>query len=314
MLSVVIPCFNEEGNIFPAVEAVTKALRDIPHEIVFVNDGSADGTWGKIKEAAMQDSAVRGVTFSRNFGKESAIFAGLKSARGEAIVLMDCDLQHPPEVIPKMYAEWQTGEYDVVEGVKSDRGKESKFYRAFSLLFYKLIKNSSGLDLDGASDFRLLDRKVVDALNEMPERLTFFRAMSSWVGFRTTKVCFEVSERVNGQSKWSIKSLANYAIRSITSFTSAPLHFVTICGAVLLAIAAVMAVNTLYNTITGNSAEGFPTVILLQLITSSILMISVGIIGYYISKIYEEIKARPRYIISETTEDGKNQDKTLPLE
>ncbi|MFT3950693.1 MAG: glycosyltransferase family 2 protein [Oscillospiraceae bacterium] len=304
MLSVIIPSYNEEGNILNTASVVDKLLHEIDHELIFVNDGSSDGTWARICEAAKIYKSVVGVNFSRNFGKESAIFAGLKTACGDACVLMDCDLQHPPQVILQMYEVWKNNDIEVVEGVKADRGKENPLYRGMSKLFYRIIKNASGLDMSGASDFKLLDRKAVDALSEMPERLTFFRAMSSWVGFRTEKVYFEVAERQTGESKWSIKSLMKYAVNSITSFTSAPLHFVTVFGAILLAISAVFGVNTLYNKLAGHSEAGFSTVILLQLITSSILMISIGIIGYYISKIYEEIKCRPRFIISEIKRGG----------
>ena len=180
---------------------------------------------------------------------------------------------------------------------KKSRGKENPIYKGMSLFFYKIINRSSGLDMEAASDFKLLDRKVVDALNRMPERLTFFRAMSSWVGFKTEKVYFEVAERAEGESKWSAKSLIKYAVNNITSFTSAPLQIVTVCGIITFIISVILGVNTLYNKIWGNSAAGFSTVIILQLLTSSIIMFSLGVIGFYLSKIYEEIKSRPRYII-----------------
>lgn len=210
---------------------------------------------------------------------------------------MDCDLQHPPEVIADMYRIWKNNDVDIVEGRKKSRGKENPIYKGMSLFFYKIINRSSGLDMEAASDFKLLDRKVVDALNRMPERLTFFRAMSSWVGFKTEKVYFEVAERAEGESKWSAKSLIKYAVNNITSFTSAPLQIVTVCGIITFIISVILGVNTLYNKIWGNSAAGFSTVIILQLLTSSIIMFSLGVIGFYLSKIYEEIKSRPRYII-----------------
>ena len=301
MLSVIIPSYNEEKNVENTAKVVSQLLEEnkIDYELVFVNDGSADGTWEILSNMAKTQDHIVAVNFSRNFGKESAIFAGLEVAKGDACVLMDCDLQHPPEVIIEMYNIWKNNNIDIVEGVKSGRGKENSVYRWFSLLFYKLINKSSGLDLTGASDFRLLDRKAVDALNAMPERLTFFRAMSSWVGFKTEKVYFDVADRNVGKSKWSLKALMKYAVNSITSFTSAPLQLVTLFGAVTFIISVVLGVETLWNKIWGNSAEGFPTVIILQLLTSSIIMFSLGIIGYYVSNIYEEIKNRPRYIISE---------------
>ncbi|WP_124097919.1 glycosyltransferase family 2 protein [Ruminococcus sp. Marseille-P6503] len=309
MLSIVIPSYNEEGNVEHTADVVSEILErnGIDYELIFINDGSKDKTWEKISAMAVSRENITAVNFSRNFGKESAIFAGLEVAGGDACVLMDCDLQHPPEVIVEMYKIWENNDVDVVEGRKKSRGRENPVYKGMSLFFYKIINKASGLDMEAASDFKLLDRKVVDALNRMPERLTFFRAMSSWVGFKTEKVYFEVAERAEGESKWSVKSLIKYAVNSITSFTSAPLQIVTVCGVITFIISIILGVNTLYNKIWGNSAAGFPTVIILQLLTSSIIMFSLGVIGFYISKIYEEIKNRPRYLIRDIVRknDGK---------
>lgn len=299
MISIIIPSYNEEGNVSHTAEVVKKIMEknDIPFELIFVNDGSSDGTWERLEAMANADERIVAVNFSRNFGKESAIFAGLETARGDACVLMDCDLQHPPETIVEMYKIWKNNDVDVVEGRKSDRGKENKAYKGFSLLFYKLIKKASGLDMDAASDFKLLDRKAVNALLRMPERLTFFRAMSSWVGFKTEKVFFEVQDREIGESKWTTRSLIKFAINNITSFTSAPMQIVTVCGILTFIVSMILGITTIVQKIIGESDAGFPTVIILQLLTSSIIMFSLGIIGFYISKIYEEIKNRPRYII-----------------
>ena len=308
-MSIVIPSYNEEGNVEHTAQRVAEILEKngIDYELIFVNDGSTDKTWEKISTMASTKDNIAAVNFSRNFGKESAIFAGLEVARGDACVLMDCDLQHPPEVIVEMYNIWKNNDVDVVEGRKKSRGKENPLYKGMSLLFYKIINKASGLDMEAASDFKLLDRKVVDALNRMPERLTFFRAMSSWVGFKTEKVYFEVAERAEGESKWSVRSLIKYAVNSITSFTSAPLQIVTVCGVITFIISIILGINTLYNKIWGNYAAGFSTVIILQLLTSSIIMFSLGVIGFYLSKIYEEIKSRPRYIIRDIVR--KNDDK-----
>ena len=301
MLSIVIPSYNEEKNIENTANVVSGILEEnnIDYELVFVNDGSKDRTWEILSSLAKEREHIVAVNFSRNFGKESAIFAGLEVAKGDACVLMDCDLQHPPEVVVEMYNVWKNNDVDVVEGRKKDRGKENPVYKWFSLMFYKMIQDSSGLDMKAASDFKLLDRKAVDAINSMPERLTFFRAMSSWVGFKTEKVYFEVADRAEGESKWSVKSLFKYAINSITSFTSAPLQLVTVFGIITFIISVILGIDTLVKKMIGSSAAGFPTVIILQLLTSSIIMFSLGIIGYYLSKIYEEIKNRPRYIIRE---------------
>ena len=311
VLSVIIPSYNEEGNIDRTAQTVGKLLEDnnIDYELVFVNDGSKDKTWDKISSLAKDDEHIVGVNFSRNFGKESAIFAGLEVSAGDACVLMDCDLQFPPEVIIEMYNIWKNNDVDVVEGRKKSRGKENPIYKMFSLCFYKMINKTSGLDMKAASDFKLLDRSVVDALNRMPERLTFFRAMSSWVGFKTEKVYFDVADREVGESKWNIKSLIRFAVNNITSFTSAPLQIVTVCGVITFIISLIMGVNTLYNKFWGNAGAGFSTVIILQLFTSSIIMFSLGIIGYYLSKIYEEIKQRPRYIIRDVVRKNDTYEK-----
>lgn len=312
VLSVIVPSYNEEGNVEKTAAVVRQLMEknSIDYEIVFVNDGSRDRTWELISAMAKRDRHIAAVNFSRNFGKESAIFAGLEVAKGDCCVLMDCDLQFPPQVIIEMYRIWEKGGVDVVEGRKKSRGKENPVYKLFSLWFYKLINNSSGLDMQDSSDFKLLDRAVVDALNRMPERLTFFRAMSSWVGFNTEKVYFDVADREIGESKWSGKALVKFAVNNITSFTSAPLQIVTACGVITFVISIILGINTLYNKFWGGAGAGFSTVIILQLLTSSIVMFSLGVIGYYISKIYEEIKQRPRYIIRDIVRQENTDDKT----
>lgn len=311
MISIIIPSYNEEGNVRHTAEVVAGIMNEnyIPYELIFVNDGSSDRTWEILEQMALEDDRIVAVNFSRNFGKESAIFAGLEQARGDAAVLMDCDLQHPPETIVEMYNIWKNNDVDVVEGRKADRGKENKAYRGFSLLFYKLINKASGLDMNAASDFKLLDRKAVDALLSMPERLTFFRAMSSWVGFKTEKVYFEVADREVGESKWTTKGLIKFAINNITSFTSAPMQIVTVFGIITFIVSLIMGITTLVQKIMGVSDAGFPTVIILQLLTSSIIMFSLGIIGFYISKIYEEIKNRPRYLIRDVIRNRNKGDR-----
>ena len=300
MLSVILPSYNEEQMIAAAAETVTGILdgAGIEHELLFVDDGSRDRTWDEILKAAESNPHVVGVHFSRNFGKESAMFAGLEQARGDCCVVIDCDLQHPPEKIVEMYRLWEEG-YEVVEGIKEDRGEESGFHKFASLSFYRLISRATGMDMSSSSDFKLLDRKVVDALNKMPERNVFFRALSFWVGFKKTEVSYRVRERTAGESKWSTRSLIKYAISNIGSFSSAPLHLITILGVVMLVTALVFGVVALVQKIAGTALGGFTTVILLLLFASSLIMISLGIIGYYIARIYEELKGRPRYIISE---------------
>ena len=300
MLSVVMPAYNEAGSIPCAVQKVGEVLRgaDISYELIFVNDGSADGSWKEIVSAAKQDPAVRGVSFSRNFGKEAAIFAGLQAARGDCCAVMDCDLQHPPEKLPEMYALWQQG-WEVVNGVKKDRGQESGFHKFAAKSFYKIMSKALQINMSRASDFKLMDRKVVDTLLALSERKTFFRALTEWVGFRTAELEFSVAERMVGNTHWSTMSLFRYAISNIASYSSAPMQIVTILGVLTLLLSMVLGVQTLVNWAGGCAADGFTTVIILILLIGSILMISLGIIGYYIAQIFYEIKARPRYIISE---------------
>ncbi len=300
MLSVILPSYNEEKMIPAAAETLAGILdaAEIPFELLFVNDGSKDGTWNEICRAREKDSRVCGVCFSRNFGKEAAMFAGLEKARGDCCVVLDCDLQHPPEKIVEMYRLWEQG-YEVVEGIKHDRGEEAGLRRFAANTFYGIISKATGIDMASSSDFKLLDRKVVDTLNAMPERNVFFRALSFWVGFKKTEVTYDVRERTAGESKWSTCALIKYAITNIGSFSSAPLHLITVLGFITLAISIVFSVVALVQKLTGTALGGFTTVIILLLFIGSIMMISLGIIGYYIARIYEEIKGRPRYIIEE---------------
>ncbi len=308
LLSVVIPSYNEENNFSTAVQRLSEVLTaaQIEYELIFVDDGSRDKTYALICEEARRNSAVRGISFSRNFGKEAAIFAGMREAKGEACVVTDCDMQFPPEVIVQMWELWQQG-YQVVEGKKSNRGKEHVAHGLFARLFYRLIGHAVGMDMQSSSDFKLLDRRVVDALNALQERDTFFRALSFWAGFRTATVEFEVAPRTNGTSKWSIRKLVRYAINNLTSFSTAPLRVITFLGAMLLIGSAVLALQTLVRFFAGTAVEGFTTVILLLLLIGGAIMVSLGIIGHYIGRIYDEVKKRPRYIVARRTEEEENR-------
>lgn len=298
-LSIILPAFNEQDNISRAFETISNILDtvSIPYEIIFVDDGSGDLTYQNIHALSSDHPQVKGICFSRNFGKESAIFAGLEASSGACCLIMDCDLQHPAELIPDMYHFWLDG-YEVVEGIKASRGKENPLHTLCANSFYRLISKASGIDMSKASDFKLLDRKAVDALLAMPERAPFFRALSSWIGFKTISIPFHVKEREIGTSKWSAWKLIKYAIRNITSFSGVPLQFVTFLGWVMLLCSIGLGLQSLYRYFTGTAQEGFTTVILLQLLIGSVLMISLGIIGHYISRIYDEIKARPKYLVS----------------
>ncbi|MGI5976100.1 MAG: glycosyltransferase family 2 protein [Candidatus Limivicinus sp.] len=306
MVSVILPSYNEEKMISVAADTISSILKkeNIDCELIFVDDGSKDKTWENITRAAEENSNVVGIHFSRNFGKEAAMFAGLEKATGDCCVVLDCDLQHPPEKIVEMYRLWEQG-YEVVEGIKEDRGEESGFHKFAANSFYGIISKATGMDMASSSDFKLLDRKVVDTLNKLPERNVFFRALSFWVGFKKASVYYSVRERTEGESKWSTKALIKYAVTNISSFSSAPLQFITVIGAIMLIVALVFTVIALVQKFTGHALGGFTTVIVLLLFASSLIMISLGIIGYYIAKIYDEVKGRPRYIISRTVGEKK---------
>jgi len=306
LLSVVIPAYNEEMNIANTVNSLKTVFEKekIAYELVFISDGSSDHTFKEIRKASQADICVKGAEFSRNFGKEAGIFAGLELATGDAVVVMDCDLQHPPEVIPKMWALWQQGA-EIVEGKKSARGKESIFHRMSAGLFYKIMSRLIKMDMSGSSDFKLLDRKVVNVLLKLPERNTFFRALTFWAGFRTESVEYEVQDRKYGEGKWSLLSLIRYAIQNATSFSTMPLQLVTIMGMVSILFSIVLGIQTMIRYLMGKTEEGFPTVILLILIIGGFIMLSLGIIGHYIARIYEEVKGRPKYIISHVTDNVK---------
>lgn len=303
LLSVVVPAYNEEASIAYAVDSLRDTLQaaGIAHEIIFVDDGSTDGTYRAIARAGQADARVRGIRFSRNFGKEAAIMAGLGEARGDCAVVIDCDMQQPPSAIPEMVARWQQGA-KVVEGVKASRGTESRAHRLGAGLFYRIISRVSGYDMRDASDYKLLDATVVQALLALPERNTFFRGLSFWVGFPSEKVAYEVADRQNGRTKWPLSKLVRYAVANITSFSTSPLQAVTVMGVIFLIFSLALAIQTLARFLRGRSLEGFTTIILLLLIIGGVIMVSLGVIGHYIAKIYDEVKARPRYIIAERTD------------
>lgn len=301
MLSIVIPLNCEGSHLRASLATVRRHLQTVglPYEFVLVDDGSTDGTWEVIRGLCDEFPQVRALRLSRNFGKEAALSAGLEAARGDAVIVIDGDLQHPPGLIPEMVRLWSEEGIDVVDAVKQQRAAELLPRRCGSRLFSFLMRKLSGFDLSGASDFKLLDRKVVDAWLRLEERQLFYRGMIEWLGFSHARIPFEVDQRTGGASRWSMIGLFWYAVTALTSFSSLPLHIVTLTGGSFLLVAVTLGCWSLVRWALGTAIGGFTTVILLQLFIGSILMVSLGIIGQYLAHIYAEVKRRPRYVVAE---------------
>lgn len=308
LISVVIPCYNEGANLHAFLSDVKAALDKTGclFELVLVDDGSPDDTWKAISDEARTLPFIHAVRLSRNFGKELALCAGLECARGDAIVLMDGDGQHPPALLPDMLRLWQTTGADIVEAVKTKRGPESLSGKLAALLFYLILNKLSGFDLRGASDFKLMNRKAINAWLKMRERNVFFRGMTAWLGFTTVRIPFEVVPRSAGKSSWSYLKRLRLAVTGLTAFSSFPLQLVTLAGALFFVFALLLGTQTLYLKLAGRAVSGFATVILLELIIGSSLMISLGIVGEYLARIYEEVKRRPRYVVTQSIERRTN--------
>ncbi len=302
ILSVVIPAYNEEPGIGRALRRISDVLGslDIKWEIIVVDDGSSDQTFKAVRQIAEKESRVKGICLSRNFGKESAVFAGLKATKGDAVITLDADLQHPPNIIPLLVEKWISG-VKVVNAVKKNRGSESFIKKVRAKVFNSLVSKYGGVDLHDSSDYKLLDRSIVDIIiNLFPERKRFYRGLANWVGFKSENVYFDVEERQLGESKWNMGQLFGLATTAIVSFSSAPLRIVTFLGIVTMVFAFFVAADTLISWFMGQAVTGFATIILTLLILGSFIMISMGIIGEYIAKIYDEIKQRPSYLIEDT--------------
>ena len=314
MLTVVVPAYNEEKNI----DALSRILGDCMRadgtcfELLFVDDGSRDGTWNEVEAAARQYPFVSGIRFSRNFGKEAAIAAGLAYAKGNGCcIIMDCDLQHPPQTAVQMLKLWREQKVDIVEARKHERGRESIPHRFCAGIFNRIFERATGIDMANASDFRLLDRRVVDILNSMPEKNTFFRALSGWTGFKTAQVYFDVPKRQNGLSKWSRVKLMRYAANAVIAFSASPLHIVSVFGLVFLGLFLLLSVLQLCGVPIGMGGAAAWLDILLFFM-GGLILTGLGIIGCYLSRVYDEIRGRPRYIVTaavhgSSTEDGKKE-------
>lgn len=303
-LSVVIPLYNEGDildDVLPVVQQALLTAEKPRYELILIDDGSSDNSWARIAAWAAKDPRIFGLRLSRNFGKEAAIAAGLERASGEAVLLMDGDLQHPPDLIPRMVSLWHESDVDIVEAVKANRGKEPWWHRLAARLFYSLPHGIPGAELRGATDFKLMNRRALDAWLQLGERNLFFRGMSAWLGFRRATLPFAVPGRAGGRSRWSLVGLLRLALTGFTAFTSLPLHFTTLIGLCFLTFSVILGSHTLYMKFSGQAVSGFTTVILLLLIMGSCILISLGVIGLYIARIYEEVKARPRYLVAEST-------------
>jgi polyisoprenyl-phosphate glycosyltransferase len=301
-ISVVIPVYNEGPNIGPVCARLTPVLDRVAGswEIVFVDDGSEDDTLERIRAESARDGRIGAVSFSRNFGKEIALAAGLDHVRGRAVVIMDADLQHPPEMIETFVARWREG-YVMVYGQRTDRSDETRIRRGSAHLFYRLFERFGEIGLpEGAGDFRLIDRTGVEVMRTLGERARFSKGLYAWIGFKATGVPFVVGDRQHGATKWSFRRLFRFAFDGITSFSTAPLRIWTYIGGLVsiasIVTAIVFAVNTL---LYGTDVPGFPSIFVSVMFFSGIQLMSLGIIGEYVGRIFAEVKRRPLYVVAE---------------
>ena len=299
VISAVIPAYNESQGLKEAITKIAEILDACEKnwEIVIVDDGSSDQTYQQIVQLSKAEPRIKGIALSRNFGKEAAMLAGLEHAKGEAVIILDSDLQHPPSLIPEMIDKWHSGA-QIVHAVKRSRKDDSAGKKAAAYCINQLISSLGGININNSSDFKLLDREIVDIIvYRLPERERFFRGLTSWLGFTEEYIYFDVATRQGDESKWSFWSLLELAITALTSFTSLPLRIVTFLGFATMILGFFVAGDTILSLIKGQSVSGFATIIISLLLIGSFIMISLGIIGEYIAKIYEEVKARPHYLV-----------------
>ena len=302
-VTILIPCYNEEASLPRLFEALAQLMgsnANYDWEVLFVNDGSRDATLQLIQEIRQKDPRFCYVDLSRNFGKEAAMLAGFDHARGDCMVIMDADLQHPPSIIPEMLHYWEEG-YEDVYARRKTRGKESWLRKRLSLTYYSLLQKSTRVEvLPNVGDFRLLDRKCIDALRQLRETERYTKGMYCWIGFRKKEILFEQGDRIAGQSSWNMHSLFNLAIDGITSFTTAPLRIATLLGLSVSLLAFLYMCYILVKTIVwGDPVQGFPTLMVAILFLGGVQLICIGIIGEYIGRIFNETKGRPVYFVNE---------------
>lgn len=312
-LDLIVPCYNEEEVLplfYEEICRVSELLCDVDVRFIFVNDGSRDQTLPVLENLAEQDERVKYISFSRNFGKESAILAGFRMSDAEIVGLLDADLQHPPALIPSMLSALLDEGYDIAAGCRGDRTGESKVKSAFSRFFYKLSNKITDAHMEeGAQDFRLMKRKVVDAILNMPEYNRFSKGIFSWVGFKTKWFPHENAKRAAGKTKWSFGSLMSYALDGIINFSTAPLKISFFIGSISSVLGLIYALYIFVRTlIFGSDVPGYPSMICAIAIFGGFILLSLGILGEYIARIYMEVKRRPLYIIDKTNILPKNSE------
>ncbi len=302
---LIVPCFNEQESVplfYEKVKSVLSSLDGYDASFIFVDDGSKDRTLEEIKKLAENDGKVKYISFSRNFGKESAMLAGLSFSTADLVGIIDVDLQHSPALIPEMLSSLESGEYDIAAARRLDRSGEAKFKSLFSRAFYKIINRMSDVEIaDGAQDYRIMTRQVVDSIISMREYNRFSKGIFSWVGFKTKWFEHENSERVAGKSKWSFWSLLTYAIDGIINFSTVPLKISFLFGAFVSLAGLVYALYIIIRTfVNGSDVPGYPSLFSAILIIGGLILLSLGIIGEYLARIYIEVKDRPSFIVDET--------------
>lgn len=301
--SIVAPAFNEERNIAPFIEATTRVLESMGEtfEIIFVDDGSRDGTLGALAAAASQDPRIKVLSLARNFGKDVALSAGLAHANGQATIPIDCDLQHPPEMIPAFAAKWREG-YDMVLGVRSRRDEEGVMRRTLSRLYYKIMRLMTSIEIPpSAGDFRLLDRKILNVINMMPERHRFLKGIFAWPGFRVVSIEFQAKPRAHQTtSTWNFIKLWRFALDGLFSFSATPLKLWTYLGALSAGAAFLYLLITLVQKLYwGIPVPGYASILIVMLFFNGLLLVSNGIQGEYIARIFDEVKGRPLYVVAQ---------------
>ena len=304
-ISVAVPCYNEEPALepfFAAVSAVAEQMPEVAFEFLFIDDGSRDRTLEKMQELAQRDSRVKYISFSRNFGKEAGIYAGLENATGDYVVVMDADLQDPPALLPEMYRSIREEGYDCVGSRRVTRKGEPPIRSLFARLFYKLINKMSNAEIvDGARDFQMMSRQVVEAILSMGEYNRFSKGIFGWIGFKKKWLEYENIERVAGETKWSFWKLFLYAIEGIVAFSTTPLVISSVFGLICCVLALVMILVIIARTlIFGDPTSGWPSLVCIMLLLSGIQMLGIGIVGQYLAKTYLETKKRPIYLVRQT--------------